>query len=471
MSSRDFLRLPAALRATAACVAVTYLALLPCQIFAQNNNNNNNNGGNNGGGFITTRAVGGVAIDTEGILQSATVDAQGQLRQLRLRALQEIPGDLNQPTELRKISLRGIEAAIEKHRQDGKPLPDAIRYLAGLQRIRYVFVYPEQNDIVLAGPAEGWRVDPRGNVVGATTGRPVLLLDDLLVALRTARPAAQTGISCSIDPTAEGLARLQRLTKQLRNIGPDPKATLAGIEKTLGYQTITVTGVPADSHFARVMVAADYRMKRLAMNFEEPPVRGLPSFLEMMKAGSRGMQNMLPRWWLAPNYDPLLTDEGGLAWEFRAAGVKAMTEEDYVTASGARQHTGKANPVAQKWADNMTAKYAELAVADPVFGELRNCMDLAVVGALVVKEDLAGKAGYSMPILLDSSLATEEFCAPKKVDSIASCIKKGSTWLISASGGVQLSSWAVADKHEPSKTLAPVRAKATPAKNANWWWN
>ena len=63
-------------------------------------------------------------------------------------------------------------------------------------------------------------------------------------------------------------------------------------------QNITVTGVPNTSRFAQVMVAADYRMKRLAMHFDKAPVRGLPSFLDLMPASSRRLE--LPRWWLAP---------------------------------------------------------------------------------------------------------------------------------------------------------------------------
>ena len=39
----------------------------------------------------------------------------------------------------------------------------------------------------------------------------------------------------------------------------------------------------------------------------------------------------------------------------------------------------------------MTNQFAALAVAEPIFGELRNCMELAIVGALVVKERLAGQ--------------------------------------------------------------------------------
>ena len=47
---------------------------------------------------------------------------------------------------------------------------------------------------MLVGPGEGWKVDGTGNVVGVTTGLPVMLLDDLLVALRSAKAAAQGGI-------------------------------------------------------------------------------------------------------------------------------------------------------------------------------------------------------------------------------------------------------------------------------------
>ncbi len=87
-------------------------------------------------------------------------------------------------TELRKVSLRRLEEAIAECKTNNKPLPDEIKYLAGMQRIRYVFVYPELQDIVIAGPGEGWKINEQGEVVGKTTGKPVLLLDDLLVALR-----------------------------------------------------------------------------------------------------------------------------------------------------------------------------------------------------------------------------------------------------------------------------------------------
>ena len=457
MPARDDSRAPTVPRTTVALSALVLIAATCFPAQAQD--------------FSTTRAVGGVSIAADGILDNASVDAVGKLRRIRAAALAAVPAELHQATGLRKISLRRLEAAIAGAADD-EHLPDDVKHLAGLQQIRYVLVYPQRQDIVLAGPAEGWKVGPNGSIVGLTSGRPVMLLDDLLIALRTARSAARTGISCSIDPTAEGLTRLRSYVGKLRTIGPDPQATVASIEQTLGRQTISVTGVPPTSHFARVMVAADYRMKRMAMHFEPAPVGGLPSFLQMMKATGTGMKSMLPRWWLAPDYEPLLRDADGLAWELPEAAVKTMTEEDFLTAAGTRRHTGRPSLVAQRWAENMTGKYDQLAVADPIFGQLRNCMELAVVAALIVKEDLTAKAGYSMPGFLDPGrMDVVEFPAPKQVDSKASVLKKGRKWLISASGGVQINSWAAADNVRQSDALSDVRTKAVADNTENWWWN
>jgi hypothetical protein len=427
-----------------------------------------------GGAFgtaIPVRPVGGVAIDAQGVLENVQTDALGQLAKLRAEALQKVPDGLNVFTDSRKVSLRRLEAAIEQSTKSGKSLPDDIRYLAGLQQIHYVFVYPEQKDIILVGPGEGWKIDARGNMVGITTGRPVMLLDDLLVALRTAQAAAQGGITCSIDPTAEGLAKYNQQASSLKVVG-NPQATASGISQVLGMQQITVAGVPATSHFAQVLVAADYRMKRLGMNFDPPPPGiKLPSYLQMIPANARST-NMFPRWWLEPRYEPLLRDEKGLAWELRGASVKAMTEEDFLNNSGGKEHSGKASPMAQKWADNMTNQFSALSVAEPIFGELRNCMELAIVGALLVKERLPDKAGYSLPVLMTSpDLRPAEFNAPKQVPSQASVLKKGNNWIISVSGGVAINSWIIADNTKQSDDADPIRAKAAPSNDSKWWWN
>jgi len=421
------------------------------------------------GGFIN-RAVGGISINSQGLIENAGVDVLGRLRAERARLLQQVPADLHAAASLRKVSLRGLDEAIQESLRTNKPLSDDVVLMAGLQDIHYVFVYPEQKDIVLVGFGEGWQLDRNGNFVGITTGKPVLLLDDLLVALRTAATTAQAGITCSIDPTPEGLQRLKVYVATLSTAG-NRRTTATNIEKALGRQKVSFTGVPATSHLAAVLVAADFRMKRLAMKFEKPPVNGLPSYLDMFRPTELGVSNIMQRWWLEPKYESVLRSADGLAWEFQGGSVKCMTEEDYA-AAGQLEHSGHANTVAQKWADNMTAHYDELAVAAPVFGELRNCMQLALVGALVAHERLIDKAGCALPALMDATaFKTLELPAPTQVDSKASMVKQGSNWVISASGGVNFIPGEIMSKARESAAPAAARSKAANPGKSGWYWN
>ncbi|HEX5104354.1 MAG TPA: DUF1598 domain-containing protein, partial [Pirellulaceae bacterium] len=368
-------------------------------------------------------AVGGVSIDAQGVVARSDVDRAQRLREARLRALAEIDSRLEAASPLRKISLRDLTAAIEQRMKAGLPATDEIQNLAGLTRIQYVLVYPERGDIVLAGPAEGWQVNDLGCVVGVKSGQPVLQLDDLIVALRTAKEQPKTGelITCSIDPTAEGLTRFTRMLNS-RDL-PINDATVAGLEQAVGPQQVTLTGVPPGTHFAQVLVAADFLMKRLAMNFEPAPIDGLPSYMEMLQA-DRGPapRNAMPRWWMTASYEPLLKDEAGLAWQLRGPGVQTLSEDGILGRGGkAVAREAKGNSLAKKWADTMTASYDALADKLPVFAELRNCMDLAVVGALLVKEDLPGRAGCDLSLLLeDKRVAVAEYHVPKTIDSRAS---------------------------------------------------
>jgi hypothetical protein len=417
-------------------------------------------------------AVGGVSVNSDGVLANATVDTTGRLARLMKKTLQPVPAELASATEMRVISLHKLEEAIGESIRQKKPLSDEMKYLAGLQEIHYVFVDPDTRDILLAGPAEGWKIDKKGAVVGIKTGRPVMLLDDLLVALRTARPAMKDVISCSIDPTPEGMTRLREYTANMGTVR-SARQTASRFGKILGPQKIKVTVVPDTSHFARVMVAADYRMKRLGMGFDRSPVKGMPSYMQMVKDSGNTRGDMMPRWWLEPRYESVMRSPDGLAWELHGASVKAMTEADFFDEAGRRTKSVKADLVSQAWADNFTKKYDKLAIADPVFGQLRNCMQLAIVAALIVKEDLTGKAGYSMPMLLDpADVAVEKLTAPKQVKSIVKALKLNRRdWLVSTSGGVAINSYAVIQKPKENRSLTALRQKTVGKEAATWWWN
>lgn len=414
-------------------------------------------------------SVGGIDVDPSGVIRNLDRTGQADLARLRAQVLAAAPGEMRGAAELRLVSLARLQAAIADHLAKGTPLPAEMQYLAGLQGIRYVFVLPEQNDIVLGGFGEGWKADDRGNVVGLTTGRPVLQLDDLLVALRTADLALRGQVSCSIDPTPEGVDRLRQLVGRLRTIG-DPQATSSAIEQALGPQVITINGVPATTRYAQVLVAADYRMKRLGMGFDPSPVAGLPSYLQLIPASGRGLSSIAPRWWMVPNYAPLRVDGEGLTFELRSQGAKTLTEDTYFSAQGA-QRTGQTSPAAQRWADAMTAKYAELAAREPIFAELQNIMDLTVVAGLIRSERLDQRAGLDLaPLTGDDRLAATTFNAPKQTPTIASALKKGSNWIITASGGVQMDVGSVLAERETTPSLGEERARVA-AETTRWWWN
>ncbi len=422
---------------------------------------------NQGLGVFTGRSVGGVMINAEGLLTSADRNALAESHKLRADALRAVPDAMNRTAGLRKVSLGGLEAEIQKCLDGGKPIPIEVQCLAGLQEIRYLLLYPKEKDIVIVGRAEGWKVHGRGNIVGATSGRPVMLLDDLATALRAALAPVRTPMSCSIDPTPEGTQRWKSMANRLAT---DPRTAAAGMEQYLGPQTITVDGVPDTSHFARVMVAADYRMKRVSLALERSPVPGLPSYFDMAATG-RGTSSAMPRWWIEPVYDPLGRDAEGLAWELRGGRVKAMTENTFFDTHGIARTTGKVDPIAQRWADMFSERYEELAAADPVFGELRNCMDLAVVAALIAKERLTEKAGNRLPLLTGGGgLETAKLPAPKHVATQANAFKGRRGWLIAA-GGVQINPWAVVEKAQTDETVTAVHKQSAAKERTSWWWD
>jgi hypothetical protein len=99
-------------------------------------------------------------------------------------------------------------------------------------------------------------------------------------------------------------------------------------------------------------------------------------------------------------------------------------------------------------------------------------MDLAVVAALIKKERLCDRLQLELAYFYDESLMPHmSFGVPKNVPTIGSTIKKGKTWVISASGGVLFQPWElVQSPQENSKAAATMKKSLTARKDA-WWWN
>jgi hypothetical protein len=426
------------------------------------------------GGNLNNRAVGGVIIDASGVMRTATVQELQALTDAMEQGWAPLAGDIAKQANMRMVSLRGIQNAIVKANEQGREIPEDVKFLAGLQRIEYVFVDKEKNDVIIAGPAEPWKLRPDGFVVGTVTGGATMRLADLVVALRTVETARNEGISCSIEPTAEGRLRLRKLLRRITlRPGQNPAVYEASMREAFGPQTIQLTGVPTDSRFARTMVAADYEMKRVAMGLAPSQVDGLNSYLEMSKNSSHA-SNQNPRWWMACDYDSLGKSEDGLAWKLSGQGVKTMTDIDAINDDGTPLATGNKDKFAQTWADTMTKKYAELSRRMPIFSDLQNIMDMTIVSTLIVQEGLAQKANLDLALFTvksdDLPLSTYEI--PKAVDPQCSFIRGlGGKWVVTASGGVDINGFEIVEKQQIDTTLSKVCSTALAATNDNWWWD
>jgi len=208
---------------------------------------------------------GGVVIDAEGFLSARA----------------KVDQELQKSSKLRKVSLVRLEKQVKALLDAGKPIPDDMQYLAGLTRITHVFYYPETDDIVVAGPAEGYFRAGNNHMVGMSTGSAVLQLQDLIVALRAFAPDSNTRvISVSIDPTQDGLRNLNNAKRRTGAVRANQAMDVARFYRdALGYQEITIKGVSPKTHFAQVLAEADYNMKLIGIGLEQPQV-GITSFIE-----------------------------------------------------------------------------------------------------------------------------------------------------------------------------------------------
>lgn len=424
----------------------------------------------------------GVSVDAEGVLQvKAVKDPTGQLRAQKAAAAKAaLAGDLAAASKLRKVSLTRLEQALRARLEAGQPPDDAMRHLAGLTRIEYVFCYPETKEILLAGPAEGWMADPVGRAVGLDSGRPIVLLEDLVVALRTYPPGGRGRpmVGCSIDPSQQGLQNLKAFQRKIPNaIRPQQRQQVAvqvdrGLRDALGLADIRVFGVPADTHFAEVLVEADYRMKMIGIGLEPPGIK-LASYIDLVRGGTMGT---LQRWWFVPNYDCVKLSDDGLGMQLVGQGVQLLSEDKLIGQQGQLAPGRKANLASDLFAQGFTKKYDELSQAKPIYAQLRNMIDLAMVAVFMQKRDIYGRAEWNLGALGEEKLLpVRRGNAPAQVPAAVRVLWKGNRMLAAAGGGVQIhpeKAFTAENLHKDadgSLGKKYVSLQEIPAEK--WWWD
>jgi hypothetical protein len=428
------------------------------------------------GGFGQNRSVGGVMIEATGNVRTATPEERRELATVLRDQMKPLEGDLSDASSMRVISLKGLVDEIAKTIQTNLPASDDLVYLAGLQQVDYVLVDRENHDICIAGPAEPWTVRDDGSVVGKNSNEAPMRLVDLMVALQSVETARNGGISCSIEPTPEGRRNLQAMLRKVKlSPGQDPTSIEPAMRQAFGSQIVHLNGVSNDSRLARTMVAADFEMKRIAMGLTPSPVAELPSYLELSKNSRHsGAQN--PRWWMTCDYESIAHDQAGTAFKISGNRVKTLTEQDSIAPDGtASSKKGKKDVWATAWAEKMTEQFDELSESISVFADLENVMDASVVATLIVQEDLAKEVGLELTSLYKPTGAFEPvaYAVPQSIDPQCSFIRGRAGWVVTASGGVDISSFSVVEQKKIDSALSGKLAELSQSSDSktSWWWN
>ncbi len=414
-----------------------------------------------------TAQVGGIRIDAHGLLQQARI----------LDSVPTTPRPVAKRHGTRTISLKRLERTVAEHIDAGRPLPPDVRFLAGLQRIDDVVLLPDQADVLLIGPAAGWIRLPTGEIVDPLSHRPVLELDDLALALRFAANPTPTDsfIGCSIDPSTNGLKTYARYLKSLSGtINPNrvPKL-VSGMQAAMGHQDVRIFGIPANSRFACKLVAADYRLKRVAMGFDRPPIKGLLNYIDLLAKANKATVRRQHRFWFVATHQGISRSPDGRAWRFTGPGLAVRTaaaNSDTVPGNSDE----KATPIARRMATNLTENFPQLAHHIPVFGELDNLVRLVLAAEIAVHAPLPeADSRWRCRVLVDlDRYHPKTSPAPRHVPSLASVRKaRGRYWIMSISGGVKLEPPPVRlkDFGTVDRRLQP-RIRAVAAARS-WWWD
>jgi hypothetical protein len=425
----------------------------------------------------------GVYVDADGLLKRRVVQAHEGLEEVRKAAVAASGNaDVMKTSNLRKVSLTRLEREVQLLHAQGKAPTEAMQNLAGLTRIQYVLVYPESGDIVIAGPAGAWNANEEGRMVNADSGEPVAQLDDLVVVLRNSL-TKDAKFGCAITPREENLAKLKAFVAESNKTPLKPGGRdkwVQSLRDNLGRQDIEVWGLDPRTHAAHILVEADYHMKLVGMGLQDGTLN-VKSYLDTVEVGPKGELPPMDvlRWWFTLNYDAVSATKSSDAFALKGPGAKVLSENEMLTERGQRVHTGASDELNSRFAQSFTKNFETLADKYPVYAELRNIFDMALVAGLIRGQDLAGQVGWHMTHFgVDGEYQPRLDAAPKEVDSIVNYrVVRNKHIVAGISGGVSVDAKTYVSnkslKTDDYGALTAERANSLPQKVTarGWWWD
>lgn len=305
----------------------------------------------------------------------------------------------------RAFSLRAAQAYLQEGKFD--PATDKeLNQIGGITRLYGYVLDEKQQDIILIG-----RRDPGVSPLG---------LQDFLVAFRNAdlsyaelrgniRYYSNPGVS--LDPDPDVLRELNQLMQRLRR-EPDLQRKQAILKEWHQIcerpQDVRVDGIPPSTHFAKVMLTADYDMKGLVDGTDSLSLSGFESFMDMVyKRAKRELEtgekadvplSMLNRFWFYPDKTQFVQSDHGMI--LTEVAVMLLTEEEHIGRTGGVQGKNRAHPLAASFCRNMTEHYEAIAKERPIYQELSGLVQLTCCASLLVSRLGGSINAYGLDPLL-----------------------------------------------------------------------
>ena len=371
--------------------------------------------------------IGGVLIDPTGAI---TVEPDPETPRSRRQSRRPSVRTAPQIVSLRRL-LERLAA------RDGDDLDLEARRLAGLTRIDSVTVQPD--DVLLTGPA----VDADTLAEIEEAGQPTTVwLEDVAYAIEHVA-AGRGRVGCSIDMRPENLKALERVAR-VNAAAASPAQVAARYRQfagVLGEQDVVTFGLPKNSHAAVVTVAADVRMKRIALGVDSSGVRSVKSQLALMKAQGNSVQ----RWWFVPAFDPVgvsLTD-GVTTYRISGPRVRVLAQEEVVDEDGNRSAAAATRDSTQAFARLFSQHMDAVAERRPEVDALQDLSDAFMVAGLLLHHERERPDGASplrwdiLQAVADARIPRTEWTPPLTMGS-ESAVRRIGRSMVGILGGVTM---------------------------------
>lgn len=332
----------------------------------------------------------GVFLDGQGVLDRKETDHLKTLAETRKKAKEK-----KQDQKLCYISLPRLFDEAKKCVEKNQPISDNIKYLNGMVELEYIFVFPDDNDIVIAGRAEPFDGAGGYRPFGTISGRPVLQLDDLVCAMRVYAGKKVERVGCDIRVTKENAERAGKKCDEVMDKAAsgqmNKKDAADAVAAAAGEQPVEYYGIAPDTRFAFACVEADFLLKQLGLGL----VKGAPAKI-------RGYSSLLTqperphRFFLESDYECLLVSADGNS--FQICGKAIKVSGGLLEFDGPSE--GEISNAAKTFVESCNKNLDELVGQLLPWADLTNLSNMLVLSALMKKESLCEKVKWDTSWIL-----------------------------------------------------------------------